>query len=414
MLVVSTALLLPLAGVPASAPTSADAVELLVFTKTTGFRHDSIPAGIAAVQAIAMDRGWVATATEDAAMFEPTALAEFQVVVFLSTTGDVLDDAQQTAFVEWVQGGGGFVGIHSASNTEEEWLWFVGLLGGTTFADHPAPQDATIHVAVADHLATMGLPDPWVRFDEWYNFDSQPSATVEVLLRLDETTYTGGTMGADHPIAWAHHYEGGRAFYTALGHTNESWAEPEFLAHVEGAIEWASIGDPVGGESGSDDAGSEDGGALDTSGGADTNGDGASSSGPALPSTSGGDDGVESTAIGTSEGTTSGANESEDDAGCGCAAGPSAAPSWPSWLALAVLGLIRRRSGTRARRRPRAERRDAFAHATQRRTVAGMGDKSPKAKAKNKQQDKDHKKQEQAVHDKKQAPPPTTIPGKAK
>src|SRR5205085_10964316 len=138
---------------------------------------------------------------------------------------------------------------HSARNTEEEWPWFVGLLGGTTFADHPAPQMATVNVLVADHLATNGVPNPWSRFDEWYNFDAQPSPTVQVLLNLDETSYSGGTMGAEHPIAWGLYYDGGRSIYTALGHTIESWAEPEFLAHVEGAIEWASFGGPGGGSS---------------------------------------------------------------------------------------------------------------------------------------------------------------------
>jgi type 1 glutamine amidotransferase len=340
------ALGLAIAGVPAVVRAGVDEIDLLVYTRTTGFRHDSIPDGIAAVQQIAAENGWVVVATEDPAMFEPATLSDFEVIVFLSTTGDVLDDAQQAALQAWVQAGGGFVGIHSASNTEEDWPWFVGLLG-TTFADHPAQQTATVHVADASHPSTMHLVDPWVRFDEWYNFDSNPSDTVDVLLRLDETTYEGGTMGRDHPIAWAHEYDGGRSFYTGLGHTIESWSEPEFLAHVEGAIEWAADAAPVGGESSSESAGSDSGGESTSSSASTGVGD---DTGTPMPGSSGALEDASASASEGADSSTGEASETADHSGCSCTA---RAGQRGKGFALAVLLLIRRRRGTRAADRRR-------------------------------------------------------------
>jgi len=215
---------------------------LLVFSKTDGFRHDSIAPAIAALQSIAPAREWTITATEDAAVFEPGMLAQTDVVVFLMTTGDVLDDAQQTAMQAFVDAGGGFVGVHSATDTEYDWPWY-GELVGARLVGNPAPQDATVNVVAIDHPACAGLPAAWSRFDEWYNFDASPSATSTVLLQLDETSYEGGTMGADHPIAWVRELGDARMFYTGGGHTNESWSEPLWIDHVANGIDWV-IGDP--------------------------------------------------------------------------------------------------------------------------------------------------------------------------
>jgi cytochrome c len=328
---------------PALAQAGVDEVDVLVYTRTTGFRHDSIPAGIAAVQAMGAANGWVVVATEEPTTFEAAMLAEFDVIVFLSTTGDVLDDAQQMALQGWVQAGGGFVGIHSATDTEAAWPWYVGLVG-TTFADHPAQQDATIHVVDATHPATTVVPDPWMRFDEWYNFTTSPSGTVDVLLQLDETTYTGGTMGADHPIAWSHEYDGGRSFYTALGHTIESWSEPAFLAHVEGAIVWASTTEPVGGES-SSDGGPSDTGAMDTSGAGESSAGGDDSTGAPMPGSSD-DAATDPSATAGDDTSTSGANEDSDDAGCSCNT-----PARGSGLVLALFALSIPRRRRRAARR---------------------------------------------------------------
>jgi type 1 glutamine amidotransferase len=213
---------------------------ILVFSKTAGFRHTSIESGIAAIRRLGMENGFEVDATEDAGQINAANLTRYRAVVFLSTTGDFLGDAQQEAFMAYIRHGGGFVGIHAAADAEYGWSWY-GDLVGAYFASHPAPAQARIRVEDRDHPSTRQLPDPWVRFDEWYDFRSNPrSRGVTVLLTLDETSYSGGQMGRDHPIAWYHEYDGGRAWYTAGGHTDESYAEPFFLAHLLGGIRYAA------------------------------------------------------------------------------------------------------------------------------------------------------------------------------
>jgi len=224
------------------APRAAEAdggPRILVFSKTAGFRHASIPDAVAAVQRLGADSGFGVDATEDAAVFTDAALAPYDAVVFLLTTGDVLDEAEQAAFERYVRSGRGFVGVHSASDTEYGWP-FYGELVGAPFAGHPAVQSATVRVVDRVHPATRTLPASWPRVDEWYNFAFNPRPKVQVLATLDESTYSGGAMGADHPIAWCRFVFGGRSFYTALGHTSESYAEPLFLAHLLGGIQFAA------------------------------------------------------------------------------------------------------------------------------------------------------------------------------
>jgi type 1 glutamine amidotransferase len=212
--------------------------EILVFSKTAVFRHSSIPNGIAALQQLGVENNFQVVATEDATLFNDASLAQFRVVVFLMTTGDVLDGTQQAAFERFIRAGNGFVGVHSASDTEYTWPWYGGLVGAY-FSNHPAIQKATVRSENATHPSTRFLDGPWVRTDEWYNFQNNPRANVQVLAVLDETTYTGGTMG-DHPIAWCHDYDGGRAWYTAGGHTSASYAEPSFREHLLGGIQYAA------------------------------------------------------------------------------------------------------------------------------------------------------------------------------
>jgi type 1 glutamine amidotransferase len=212
---------------------------VLVFSKTTGFRHDSIPGGIAAIRSLGRANGFAVSATEDAGAFTRKRLARFDAVVFLSTTGEVLAPRQQRAFKGYIRRGGGWVGIHSAADTEYDWP-FYGRLLGAYFQSHPAVQQGTIDVADRSHPATRHLPARWTRTDEWYSFRSNPRDSVHVLAALDESTYSGGTMGADHPIAWCHPFKGGRAFYTAGGHTTESYSEPAFRRHLLGGILWAA------------------------------------------------------------------------------------------------------------------------------------------------------------------------------
>jgi type 1 glutamine amidotransferase len=213
--------------------------QVLVFSKTAGFRHDSIPAGIAAVRSLGRAKGFSVRATEDARAFTPRRLRRYDAVVFLSTSGDVLAPRQQRAFRSFIRHGGGWVGLHSAADTEYEWAFYGGLLGAY-FQSHPAIQPATIDVADRSHLSTRHLPARWMRTDEWYDFRSNPRGAAHVLATLDESTYSGGAMGADHPIAWCHSFKGGRAWYTAGGHTSESYSEPLFRRHLLGGILWAA------------------------------------------------------------------------------------------------------------------------------------------------------------------------------
>jgi type 1 glutamine amidotransferase len=216
-----------------------DRFRVLLFSRTAAYRHDSIGAATTALMGLQSSGGYVADATEDPTRFTPAGLAGYQVVVFLLTTGDVLNDTQQAAFEAWVGAGGGYVGVHSASDTEYDWP-FYGQLVGAYFSDHPAIQQATVRIESATEPLTTGLPDPWRRTDEWYNFRSNPRPDVTVLATLDETTYTGGTMGADHPITWAHERLGGRAFYTAMGHAADAYSEDAFRQLLVTALRWAA------------------------------------------------------------------------------------------------------------------------------------------------------------------------------
>ncbi|WP_405469190.1 ThuA domain-containing protein [Streptomyces canus] len=238
--VVGAALLLGCVSEPAASH-SADAERVLVFSKTAGFRHDSIPDGVAAVKQLGETGGFTVDATEDANAFTPRNLRRYDAVVFLSTTGDVLDPTQQRAFEGYIRNGGGYVGIHAAADTEYDWAFYGGL-AGAYFQSHPAIQPATVVAEDRAHPSTSGLPPTWNRTDEWYNYRSNPRDRAHVLASLDESSYTGGTMNGDHPIAWCQDYQGGRAFYTGLGHTKESYTDPAFRGHVLGGIRYA-IGD---------------------------------------------------------------------------------------------------------------------------------------------------------------------------
>ena len=231
----------------ASTAASADsgpAFRVLVFSKTAAFRHASIPAAIAAVEKLGSEHNFAVDATEDDTVFNDANLSRYQAVVFLLTTGDVLNTTEQGAFQRYIEHGGGFMGVHSASDTFHNWAWYGGLVGAY-FVDHPYIQQATVDVAGKSTAATAPLPNKWVRTDEWYNFNINPRPNVRVLATVDEKSYnpvgfSGHSMGADHPIAWCHPYDGGRSVYTAMGHTIESYSEPLYLQHLEGGIEMAA------------------------------------------------------------------------------------------------------------------------------------------------------------------------------
>ncbi|MFE0973592.1 ThuA domain-containing protein, partial [Streptomyces sp. NPDC058826] len=224
----------------AAAQAAADpAYEVLVFSRTAGFRHSSIDDGIAALRDLGAANNFTVDATEDPGAFTTGNLAQYEAVVFLSTTGDVLGDAQQTAFESYINAGGGYVGVHAAADTEYDWPFYEGL-AGALFHSHPAIQPATVEVEDRAHDATAHLGGTWQRTDEWYNYRSNPRTTAHVLASLDESSYSGGNMNGDHPIAWCKEYEGGRAFYTGGGHTDESYADPAFRRHLLGGVRWAA------------------------------------------------------------------------------------------------------------------------------------------------------------------------------
>ena len=225
------------AAAPAAA---ADApYDVLVFSKTAGFRHDSIGTGIQAIQQLGAANNFTVTATEDATSFTTANLAQYEAVVFLNTTGDVLNDTQQAAFESYVRGGGGYVGVHAAADTEYSWP-FYGTLVGAWFSSHPAIQQVNSKTENRAHPATAHLPQTWTRTDELYNYQSNPRSGARVLATLDESSYSGGTMGADHPITWCKTIDSGRSFYTGFGHTQESYADGNFRNELLGGIRYAS------------------------------------------------------------------------------------------------------------------------------------------------------------------------------
>jgi cytochrome c len=230
---------------------------VLVFSKTTGFRHDSIDEGIAAVRQLGEANDFQVDATEDATLFRDNVLSRYDAVVFMSTTGDPLNADQQAAFERYIRGGGGYAGVHAAADTEYEWTWY-GKLVGAYFRNHPpGTPSATVRIDDLDHHSTLGLPNPWPRVDEWYNYQRPEGAVVggggddwsprlggvHVLATVDESTYVeedGNTTDDDHPISWCQRYDGGRSWYTGMGHTAASFTEADFLKHLLGGLEVAA------------------------------------------------------------------------------------------------------------------------------------------------------------------------------
>lgn len=210
---------------------------ILVFSKTAAFRHSSIATGKKVLMQLILEMGMNADTTEDASIFNDyNSLKKYKCIIFLHTTGDILNNQQEVNFQQYIQAGGGFVGIHAASDTEYDWPWYGALVGGY-FMNHPAIQNALIKVQDTHHPSTKHLPLEWKRTDEWYNFKMiEPS--LHVLLTIDESSYNGGKNGLNHPMSWYHKFDGGFAWYTALGHTDASYEDPLFLQHLRGGIEW--------------------------------------------------------------------------------------------------------------------------------------------------------------------------------
>jgi uncharacterized protein len=252
----------PTAGAPTAAaaqdtgaPTAAaEPEQVLVFSRTTGFRHTSIEVGVLAVESLGQENGFDVEATEDPSVFTDDGLADVDAVVFLNTTGDVLDDAQRAALERYVRGGGGWVGVHSAADSEYTSDFHTELLGGARFLAHPIQQPGLLRRESADHPSTAHLGEEWfIPFEEYYSFTDTPRPRTRVLLTIDEDSYAqdpntsnlpesptfpegvSGVMG-DHPMAWCLDVDEGRSWYTALGHEAALYLTPEYRQHLLGGI----------------------------------------------------------------------------------------------------------------------------------------------------------------------------------
>ncbi len=216
-------------------------LSVLVFSKTTGFRHRSIPSGKIFFKSLKNKTNWKIDFSENSDDFSKQNLSKYNVVVFLNTTGNLFNENQKKAFQKYIANGNGFVGIHAASNTEEQWPWFTNMVGAT-FKNHPKVQNAKVLIKHSSkHPAIQHLKEEEIFKDEWYNFLKPVAKHVNVLASVDESSYKGNKMNTkNHPISWYHHYDGGRIFYTGLGHTNESYQDVRFQKMIKGAVLWAA------------------------------------------------------------------------------------------------------------------------------------------------------------------------------
>jgi cytochrome c len=222
---------------------SNETIKVLVFSKTTGYRHASIPQGIAAIKKLGKLHNFIVDTTENAANFTEDNLKQYKAVIFLSTTGNVLNVAQQADFERYIQAGGGYVGIHAATDTEYGWPWYNKLVGAY-FKSHPGNpnvQKGVLQVVDKNHPATDSFPNPYSHTDEFYDFKSM-NPDIKVLVKVDESSYKDGKMGDNHPMAWYHEYDGGRAFYTNFGHTDAAFSDPVIVRHLWGGIKYAING----------------------------------------------------------------------------------------------------------------------------------------------------------------------------
>lgn len=228
---------------PTALAESTEQPRVLLFSHSTGYRHTSIEAGVRAIQALGAREGLAIVHSEDPAVFDGAGLAGIDAIVFLSTTTDPKDPASEwfqgerrEALQRFVRGGGGVVGIHAATDSHYHWPWYQQLIGAH-FARHPAGTPAgVLHVIDRGHRANRGVDPTLRRADEWYYFDDyDPRMTL--LITLDPASI-GEPDANPNPVSWAHTFEGGRVFYTAMGHTDESYADRNFLNHLAGGLAW--------------------------------------------------------------------------------------------------------------------------------------------------------------------------------
>ena len=211
---------------------------ILIFSLTKGFRHASIADGIKAIKKMGVENNFLVDTSEDVNVFTIANLKKYSALIFLSPTGtNVFNDSQKQALKEYIHTGGRFVGIHAATDFCYEWDWYGKMVGGY-FESHPKIQSVKLNIVMPKNKIVKGLPQPWIHTDEWYNFKNV-NPDLNILIKADETSYEGGKMNNNHPISWYHEFEGGKVFYTALGHTKECYTDPLFLMHLWAGMKWA-------------------------------------------------------------------------------------------------------------------------------------------------------------------------------
>nr|WP_136251207.1 ThuA domain-containing protein [Ningiella ruwaisensis] len=230
---------------------SAQQFNVLLFTKTAGWHHSSIHDGVTAMRKLAARHDFAMQWEENAdRVITDDYLKQFDAVVFINTTGDIFNDEQQKVFERFIQGGKGFVGVHAASDTEYDWPWY-GKLVGHYFEIHPANQTAVLVKQDNNFPGMKGFDERHLFTDEFYGFLPANVEGLNYLLTIDESTYDPSAdwgakktqgMGEFHPIAWYHEFDGGRSFYTGLGHIPGVYEDDVFLQHLYGGIYWAATG----------------------------------------------------------------------------------------------------------------------------------------------------------------------------
>ena len=243
--------------IPAIVLSAKKAPRILIFTKMKGYVHKTLPGKLTNLKEVLLQHHFIVDDTDDASIFNDDSLKRYSAIIFLDCSGNLFDESQKTAFVNYMKSGGGWIGIHAAPIAEKEWDWYDKLIG-TRFAGHPWVQEATLTLTDPKHPITKHLPASWKRSDEWY-FWTKPLEDVHVLINVSETRWHGegivetGTKAgpvpdinsekaivAAHPIAWCHDYAGGRAFYTSMGHFEDAMKEPEMQMLIVNAINWAA------------------------------------------------------------------------------------------------------------------------------------------------------------------------------
>ncbi len=222
----------------------------LLVTTTRGWHHESIHAGVLALQQLGVKNNFDVVLFEDPKGFTDKVLSQFQVVIFLNTTGDIFDTAQEKVMERFIQSGKGFVGIHAAADTEYDWDWYHKLVG-RMFHIHPVIQTARLNVIDSTFPGTQGyMGNKWWT-DEWYEYGKDEITGLNTVMAVDESSYEpkadwgtvkGVGMGKMHPITWYHSFDGGRAFYTGLGHLPAIYSDPAYLNLLYGGIFWAATG----------------------------------------------------------------------------------------------------------------------------------------------------------------------------